>query len=82
MNKPKTCSDCTAFQAGAGLGAGWCYLSPPTVLLAGINPPALAGGKPQPVTLSARPIVQTNDRACAMFQGEFEHGGLRSGWRE
>lgn len=64
----KTCGNCKSFDKGQGVGMGYCYLSPPTVFIVGMQPPTLAGGQPRPVTVSARPTVGEKERACAMYQ--------------
>lgn len=62
----KTCGGCGSFQPDASKTKGACFLQPPTPMVVGMQADPL--GRPQPVTVSLRPLVGIGERACAMWQ--------------
>jgi hypothetical protein len=62
-----SCATCQAFKREDGKGQkGFCHLSPPTVLLAGVQPPKFPGLPAMPITVSAWPMVSETDQ-CRMW---------------
>lgn len=49
-----------------------CRFGPPSVLLAGIQQPRLAGGQPMAVTVTAWPEVSANEVGCLHHRPRME----------